>query len=162
MHVDQCDSAFWALQLTALIISNWCVLVYCCACLHPNTILMEAGWTTVPCPATNVSILIQYVKSSARIKQSVINVALKTPLEIRLGICLNKTSLLHRPDDYIGFTPSWPPAFYIKIAPMFTWIQICAGLTSTSGVQRGARGRTGRRPRESKTGGHPKSEITNI
>jgi len=34
----------------------------------------------------------------------VISVALKTPLEIRLGICIYKTSLLHRSDDYIGFT----------------------------------------------------------
>ena len=35
-----------------------------------------------------------------------ISVALKTPLEIRLGICIRKTSLLHRSDDYIGFIPS--------------------------------------------------------
>jgi len=39
----------------------------------------------------------------------VISVALKTPIEIRLGICIHKTSLLHRPDDYIGFTPRRPP-----------------------------------------------------
>jgi len=26
-----------------------------------------------------------------------------------LGICIYKTSLLHRPDDYIGFTPSCSP-----------------------------------------------------
>jgi len=32
----------------------------------------------------------------------VISVALKTHLEIRLGIYIYKTSLLHRPDDYIG------------------------------------------------------------
>ena len=37
-----------------------------------------------------------------------INVAFKTPVEIRLGICVYKTSLLHRPDDYIGFTPRCP------------------------------------------------------
>ena len=47
-----------------------------------------------------------------------ISVALKTPLEIRLGICIYKTSLLHRPDDYIGFTPRCPPTFYNKIARM--------------------------------------------
>ena len=177
----QCDSAFRALKLTAPITPKPCVLLYCCACLHPNTILMEAGWSTVPlgctqggvwglnphleldilqklyykgsvqvlifyknkgsacrricllcqqtslenmnmtsncdvtnsahqihmtaichwmnppwkfsayatavpCAATNLSILI--CKSSARTKQSVISVALKTPLEIRLGICL--------------------------------------------------------------------------
>jgi len=39
----------------------------------------------------------------------VISVALKTHLEIRLVICMYKTSLLHRPDDYIGFTPSCHP-----------------------------------------------------
>jgi len=38
-----------------------------------------------------------------------INVALKTPFKVRLGISLYKTSLLLRPDDYIGFTPSCPP-----------------------------------------------------
>jgi len=38
----------------------------------------------------------------------VISVALKTHLEIRLGIYIYKASLLHRPDDYIGFTPSCP------------------------------------------------------
>jgi len=48
----------------------------------------------------------------------VIGVARKTPQQIRLGICIYKTSLLHRSDDYIGFTPSCPPSFYNKIAPM--------------------------------------------
>jgi len=52
--------------------------------------------------------------------ESVISVALKTPLEITLGICIYKMSLLHRPDDYFGFTPSCPPAFYNKIAPINT------------------------------------------
>jgi len=47
-----------------------------------------------------------------------ISVALKTPLEIRLGIFTYKMLLLHRPDDYIGFIPSCPPTFYNKIAPM--------------------------------------------
>jgi len=48
----------------------------------------------------------------------VISIDLKTHLEMRLGICVYKTSLLHRPDDYIGLTPSCPPTFYNKIAPM--------------------------------------------
>jgi len=75
---DQCDSAFCALQLTALMKPKWCILLYCCACLHPNTMLMEAGWTTVACPATNLSILSIFIcKSSARTKQIVISVALK-------------------------------------------------------------------------------------
>ena len=46
-----------------------------------------------------------------------ISVALKTPLEIILGICIYNN--VTRLDDYIGFTPSCPPpAFYKKIAPM--------------------------------------------
>jgi len=36
---DQCDSEFCALHLTALIKPNGCILLYCCACLYPNTIL---------------------------------------------------------------------------------------------------------------------------
>jgi len=32
---DQCDSTFYALQLTSLIKPKWCFLLYCCACLHP-------------------------------------------------------------------------------------------------------------------------------
>jgi len=44
-----------------------------------------------------------------RIKQSVISVAFKTPLKAILGICIDKTSHQHRPDEYIGFTPSCPP-----------------------------------------------------
>jgi len=119
---DQCDSAFCALQLTALIKPNWCVLLYCCACWHPNTILMEEGWTTVPCPVTNLSILI--CKSSARTKRD--QCWSQIPLEIRLAICIYKTPLLHWPDDYIGFTPSWPPTFYNKIAPML----LCANVHS--------------------------------
>ena len=86
---DKRDSAFCALQLTALIKPNWCVVLYCCACLHPNTI-WKTGRTTVP--YTNLSILI--CNSSAKTKKSVICVALRTHLEIRLGICIYKTSLL--------------------------------------------------------------------
>jgi len=56
-------------------------------------------------------------KSSARTKQNVISVVFKTPQEIRLGICIYETSLLHRPDDYIGFTPSCPPHFTTKLRP---------------------------------------------
>jgi len=55
----------------------------------------------------------------------VISVALKTPLQIRLGICIYKSSLLHRPDEYIGFTLSCPPTFYNKFAPMVTTQYYC-------------------------------------
>jgi len=87
-----------------------------CLFLSKYDIGSRLNYGTAPCPATNLSILI--CKSFARLKQSVISVALKTPLEIRLGICIYQTSLLHRPDDYIGFPPSCPPTFYNKIAPM--------------------------------------------
>ena len=49
-----------------------------------------------------------------------ISAALKTPLEIGLGICIYKTSFLHRPDDSIGFKTRCPPTFYNKIAPVVT------------------------------------------
>jgi len=38
-----------------------------------------------------------------------ISVAFKTPLKKKLGICIYKASLLHRPDEYVGFTPNCPP-----------------------------------------------------
>ena len=80
---------------------------------------MEAGWTTLPCPATNWSILIcNHLQG-----QSVISVGLKTSLPIRLGICLYKTSLLHWPDDYIGFKPSCLPHFTTKLRP-WTWAKL--------------------------------------
>jgi len=61
---------------------------------------------------------ISICNSSARIKQSVISAAFKTPLETRLRICIYKTSLLHWPDDNLDSTPSCPPTFYNKIAPI--------------------------------------------
>jgi len=61
-------------------------------------------------------------------KQSVINVASKAPLKPKLGICTYKTSLLHRPDDYIGFTLTCPPTFYNKIAPIVVICWITSGV----------------------------------
>ena len=61
---------------------------------------------SILCTPTDNGVLI-YI-SSARLKQSVINVAFKTPLETRRGICIYKPSLLHPPDDYIGFTQTVP------------------------------------------------------
>jgi len=112
---DQCDSTFCALQLTALIKPNWCVLLSCVACLY-SLIVVQSSWTTVPCPTTKLSLLIS--KSFVGIKQSMISVTLKTPLKTRFGSCVYILSLPHRPDDYIGFTSSCPPTFYNKIAPM--------------------------------------------
>jgi len=39
----------------------------------------------------------------------VISVAFKTFQKTRLGNCIYKTSLLHRPDEHIRYTPSCPP-----------------------------------------------------
>ena len=92
-----------------------CVLLYWCASLYHSLIVVQPSLTTVPCPATKLSLLIS--KSFVGIRQSVISVALKTPLKTRLGICIYKTSLPHRPDDYIGFTSSCPPHFTTKLRP---------------------------------------------
>ena len=104
---DQCDSPFCALQLTALIKPNWRVLLHCCASLYHSLIVVQPSWTTIPCPTTKLSLLIS--ESFVGTKQSVISLALKTPLKTRLGICIYKTLLLHRVDDHIGFTSSCPP-----------------------------------------------------
>jgi len=104
---DQCDSPFCALQPTALIKPNLCVLLYCCACLYHSLMVVQPSWTTVPRPATKLTLLIS--ESFVGTKQSVICVALKTPLKTRLAICVYKTLLLHRVDDYIGFTSSCLP-----------------------------------------------------
>ena len=120
---DQCDSLFCALQLTALIKPNWRVLRHCCASLYHSLIVVQPSWTTIPCPTTKLSLLIS--ESYVGTKQSVISLALKTPLKTRLGICIYKTLLLHRVDDHIGFTSSCPPTIYNKIAPMivFRWVK---------------------------------------
>ena len=75
---------------------------------------METGWTTAPCPATNLSISI--CKSSARTKQSV-TISLKTRNKIgkmyymKRHFCIDPMTLLvsHQ---------AVPPTFYNKIAPM--------------------------------------------
>jgi len=51
----------------------------------------------------------------------VVGVAFKTPVETRLAICIYKTSILHRLDDCIVFTPSYPFTFCNDIAPMLRW-----------------------------------------
>jgi len=104
---DQCDSPFCALQLTALIIPNWCVLLYCCSCLHHILIVAQPSWTTVPCPTTKLSLLIS--KSFAGIKQSVISVALKTPLK-------NKIGNLFLP-NFTYSSVRWLYWFHIKLSP---------------------------------------------
>ena len=115
---DQFDSPLCPLQLTVLIKASWYVLLSCCACFYPNLILVQGGWTTIPCPTTNLSVFICI--SSERIKQSVVSVALKTPLRNKIENLqpIYKTSILHRPDDYIGFRPSCSPTFYNRSAPI--------------------------------------------
>jgi len=61
-----------------------------------------------------------------------INGALKTSLETRLGICIYKTSLLHPPDDYIGFTPNCPPHFTRKLRPWMHATQHFSQLAKTA------------------------------
>jgi len=86
---------------------RYCVLLYCCACLYHSLVVVQPSLTTVPCPTTKFTLIIS--KSFVGIKQRMISVALKTPLKTRLGMCIYKTSLPHRPGDYIGFTSSCPP-----------------------------------------------------
>jgi len=78
---------------------------------------MEPGWTTVACPATNLSILT--CKSSARIKQSLISFALETYLEIRLGICrlYIKGHFCIDPMTIVVSHQAVPPHFTTKLRP---------------------------------------------
>ena len=99
-------------------------VLYCCSCLHPKTILMEAGWTTVPCPATNLCILIQYANHLQG--QSVISVALKIPLEIRLWICIlyMKRHFCIDPMTILVSQQAAPPHFTTKLRPQAHVIEI--------------------------------------
>ena len=114
---DQCDLPFCALQLTALIKLDWGVLqvLYCFACLYHSLEVVQPSWIAVPCPTTKLSLLIS--KPFVGIKAWFV-LLWKPFWKTSLGICIYKTSLLHRPNDYIGFTSSCPPTFYNKIAPM--------------------------------------------
>jgi len=51
-----------------------------------------------------------------------------------LEICIYKTLLLHRPDDFIDFTLNCPPTFYNKIAPMTVVVRILTEFTSCKAV----------------------------
>jgi len=74
---------------------------------YRRLIVMQPSWTTVPCPTTKLSSLIS--KSFVGIKQSVISVALRTPLKNKIGnLCLqNSTSRSTR----------WLCWFYTKLPP---------------------------------------------
>jgi len=114
---DRRDLAICALQLTALIKAQ----LMCSAillCLFASKYDINGSRLNYSTVSSNKFKYINTKYVNNLQGQSVISVALKTPLEIRLGICIYKTSLLHRPDDYIGFTPRCPPLFYNKIAPM--------------------------------------------
>ena len=121
---DQCDSPFCALQLTDLTKPNWCVLPYCCACLHHvhSLIVVQTSWTTVPCPTTKLSLLNS--KSFVGIKQSVISVAMKAPLKNKIGnlYLQNFTSASAR-WLYWFYTKLSPPHFTTKLPPWPEWHQ---------------------------------------
>ena len=79
------------------------------------TSLNETAWKVSAYATASNTFSVLTCKSrfvlSARTKQSVNCVALKTPLQIRLGICIYKTSLLHRPDEW------WLYWFHTKLSP---------------------------------------------
>ena len=69
-------------------------------------------------PSNNFSILI--CKSSVRIKENAISVGFKTPLKIGSVICINKTSLLHRPITLLVSHQAASPYFTTKLR---LWVQ---------------------------------------
>jgi len=76
-------------------------------CLFATKYDINASRLNYSAVSSNKFLSILICRSSVTIKQSLISVAFKTPLETRLGIGIYKnSSLLHRPDDYIGSTPS--------------------------------------------------------
>ena len=117
---DQCNSPFCALQLTALIKPSWCVLLYCCASLCHSLTVVQPSWTAVPCPTTNLGLLIS--KPFVGIKQSVIGVALKTPLKNKIGnlYLQNFTSASAR-WLYWFYIKLSPPHFTTKLRPWLQW-----------------------------------------
>jgi len=104
---DQCDSQFCALQLTALIKPNWCVLLYCCASLCHSLIVVQPSWTAVLCSTTKLGLLIS--KPFVGIKQSVISVALKTHLKNKIGNLYLQ--------NFTSASARWLYWFYIKLSP---------------------------------------------
>jgi len=60
-----------------------CVLLHFCVCLYHSLIVVQPSWTTVPCPTTELRLLIS--KPFVGINQIVISVALKTPLKNMIG-----------------------------------------------------------------------------
>ena len=105
---DQCDSPFCALQLTALIKSDWGVLLYCFACLYHSLEVVQPSWIAVPCPTTKLCLLIS--KSFAGIKQGVIRVTFKTLLK-------NKVGNLYL-QNFTSASARWVCWFYIKVSPL--------------------------------------------
>jgi len=104
---DQCDSPFCALQRTALIKPNWCVLLFCCAYLYYSLIVVQPSWTTVLCPTTKLSLLIS--TSFVGINQSVIVVALKSPVKNKIGNLYLQ--------NFAFASARWLHWFYIKLSP---------------------------------------------
>ena len=121
---DQCDSQFCALQLTALIKPNWCILLNCCACLHHSLIVVQPSWTTVPCPTTKLGLF--FSKSFAGIMRdkSVVSVALRTPLKTSLGILI-KVHFRIIPIAILVLHQVDPPHLTTKLRPWVLRMFIC-------------------------------------
>jgi len=86
---------------------NWYVLLCWCACLYHSLIVVQPTWTTVPCPTIKLSLLLS--KSFVGIKQSVISVALKTPLKNKIGNLYLQ--------NFTSASARWLYWFYIKLSP---------------------------------------------
>ena len=127
---DQWDSPFCALQLTALIKPNWCVLLYCCGSLCHSLIVVQPSWTAVPCATTKLGLLIS--KPFVGIKQSVIGVALKTPPKNKIGNLYLQNITYASARWLYWFYIKLTPTFHNKIAPVKLYIQ--------GHTQRGAEG----------------------
>jgi len=111
---DQCDSPFCALQLTALIKHNLCVLLYCFASLYHSLAVVQPS--RVPCLTTKLGLLIS--KSFVGIKQSVINVVLKTLLKSKIGnLVFTKLRFRIGPMNILVLHQAVPPTFYNKLRP---------------------------------------------
>jgi len=95
---SNCDVTNSAHQIQMTAICHWMKT--------PMEVFCVRHCSSLPCAATNLSILI--CKSSARTKQSVISVALKIPLEVRLGICIW---------NVISASTRWLYWFHTKLSP---------------------------------------------
>jgi len=81
---------------------------------HSHGKLMS--WIVLTGLSKHVKTSCGFLTLARKAKQSA-SVVFKILLETRLVICIQNTSLLHQPDDYIGITPSCPPHFTTNVHP---------------------------------------------